>query len=101
MKNKTVGSVILERRRFLELSQNDVARMTQNALSPQHLSDIEQGRRGISVRISRALARVLDVSPDYLEMLAGRVPDDIAIGKISEEVIVKSCSALREAARAR
>ena len=64
-----IGRRVRVRREFLELSRDRLAEMID--VSPQFLSDIEYGHKGMSVKTLFALSQVLRISADFL--LAGKV----------------------------
>src|SRR4051794_9410299 len=76
------GSVISERRKELGLSQRDLAARIQKddgePISPQYLNDLERDRRNApSNDLIREFSRELRLPPDYLEFVAGRLPDEL------------------------
>ena len=67
-------------------------------ITPQYLNDIEHDRRSPSSdHIVQQFATVLNISPDVLYWLAGRVPGDIAKGGVSPERIDQAFTAFRRA----
>jgi transcriptional regulator with XRE-family HTH domain len=79
----TFGSKIAEARKKKGLSQKDLAERVKKedggSISPQYLNDIEHDRRDPpSDFIIKGLARILDLSEDYLFALSRRLPDDLA-----------------------
>lgn len=79
---KTFGKIISEARKALGLSQKDLALLIKKeddtAISPQYLNDIEHDRRNPpSEFFIEQLATQLNLSKDYLCLVAGAIPDDI------------------------
>lgn len=59
-----IGRRIGDRRKSLDLRQDDLARQVN--ISPKHLSEIERGKSGIGMGTLIEIAKVLNVSTDYL-----------------------------------
>ena len=79
----TFGMAITQARRHKKMTQKQVAAATSKeagtAISPQYLNDIEHDRRGPPAEhMARQLAETLDLDPDYLSFLSGRVPSDMS-----------------------
>lgn len=66
-------------------------------VTPQYLNDIEHGRRTPAEHITKQLAKALGVSADRLFHQAGRLPPDIASGKVSAKKVEKAYQAFRRA----
>lgn len=77
---KTLGKVIAEARKKLNLSQKELAEKIfreedEKAISPQYLNDIERDRRSPSSdHMINQFAKVLKIDPDYLHYVNGRFP---------------------------
>ncbi len=99
-----MGKRIIERRRSLGLSQEELAEKTD--LTPQTISTAERGVKGVRPENLLSISRALSVSTDYL--LTGEVVErDISFlskyfeGKTPEQVnaivkIIETCSELCE-----
>jgi transcriptional regulator with XRE-family HTH domain len=96
------GRAIASARRRLQLSQKELAKKILKEedgepITPQYLNDIEHDRRSPSSdHIVKQFATVLDISPDVLYWLAGRVPGDLAQRNVSPERIDKAFAAFRK-----
>ena len=67
MKNNddwVIGQRILKRRKELKYSQKTLADLAN--ISIQYLSEIENGKKSMSIPYLRAIATALDVSTDYI-----------------------------------
>jgi transcriptional regulator with XRE-family HTH domain len=76
----TLGHVVAEKRKKLNLSQKELAakilREDGEPISPQYLNDIERNRRApTSDHMVGQFALVLDLNADYLHYLNGRFPE--------------------------
>ena len=88
-----VGRRVLERRRTLKVTQNDLAQAL--GVTPQHISLIEQGKVAPSLGLLAGLATELGVSVDYL--LCGRegiITDTIPAIKADKNLTLKGKKAL-------
>jgi len=78
----TLGRKIAERRRAKNLSQKQLAEQIRrhdgSSISPQYLNDIERDRRVPPDYLIECFAAILDVDPDYLIFLAGRIPPSMS-----------------------
>jgi transcriptional regulator with XRE-family HTH domain len=100
------GRAIVSKRKQLGLSQKDLAgkiiKEDGAPITPQYLNDIEHDRRSpSSEHIVKRFADVLDISPDVLYWLAGRVPRDAAQKNIPPERIDKAFAAFRRTIKGR
>ena len=98
------GEVIAESRKRLGLSQKDLATRIKKEdgtpISPQYLNDIERDRRNPpSEYIISQLAKELKLSTDYLQILAGKLPDDIHAEHFKPEDIDAAILAFRKRLR--
>jgi transcriptional regulator with XRE-family HTH domain len=96
------GRAIASARKTVQLSQKELAskiiKEEGDAITPQYLNDIEHDRRSPSSdHIVKQFATVLNISPDILYWLAGRVPGDIAKAGITPEKIDQAFTAFRKA----
>lgn len=94
------GRAITAKRKSLGLSQKDLAgkimKEDGTSITPQYLNDIEHDRRSpSSEHIVKQFADVLDISPNVLYWLAGRVPRDLAQKNIPPARIDKAFAAFR------
>ncbi len=76
------GKYIAKKRKYLKIHQKELAQKIMkedgSPISAQYLNDIERGRRNPpSEDMIRQIANKLELSTDYLQFLAGRIPDDI------------------------
>lgn len=83
------------------MSQKDLASQIKRedgvAISPQYLNDIEHDRRSPSSALMvQQFATVLEIKPDTLYYLAGKIPDDLVKKDVSPEVIEKAMVAFRK-----
>jgi transcriptional regulator with XRE-family HTH domain len=95
------GQVISNARKKAQLSQKDLAQKIVKEdgepISPQYLNDIERDRRNPpSEHILRQFAKELNLSSDYLKVLAGKLPDDIEVGEYKPEQIDAAIRAFRK-----
>ncbi|HYE67328.1 MAG TPA: helix-turn-helix transcriptional regulator [Anaerovoracaceae bacterium] len=100
------GQVIAEARKKAGLSQKDLASRVKkedgSPISPQYLNDIERDRRNPpSDFILSQFAKELNLSIDYLVVIAGKVPDDINIENYQPEEIEAAIRAFRRTLRKR
>lgn len=94
------GVAISQRRKEKKMSQKDLAlqikREDNQSISPQYLNDIEHDRRSPSSElIIRQLAVVLELPPDVLYFLAGKIPADLVNQKASSQKIEEAMVAFR------
>jgi transcriptional regulator with XRE-family HTH domain len=88
-KFKDIGSRIREVRKSKHLSQDALAEIIN--ISPSHMSDIENGKKNISLDIFMRITEALQVSADWL--LRTNIPPvaNLQSGEIGE--ILSDCSA--------
>ena len=100
-----IGGAVLQARRERELSQRELANRVKKpdgtGISAQHLSDIERGRRTPGPHILWELSAALELDPDYLCFLSGRIPRDLTEGEYDRETVITAMQSLRERLRAR
>lgn len=70
------GDFLKAQRRLAELSQRELARMTN--LSDPYLSQLERGLHEPSVRVIKAIARALNIPTETMLRHAGLIDDDPA-----------------------
>lgn len=71
---KRLGEYLRSQRQFHQLSQRDLARLSD--LSDTYMSQLERGMHEPSIRVLRSLAESLGVRPDQLIMYAAGLPTD-------------------------
>lgn len=96
------GRAIASARKNLGISQKELAskilKEDGEAITPQYLNDIERDRRSPSSdHLVSQFANVLGVSSNVLYWLAGRVPRDLAQGKVTPKQIDEAFLAFRKA----
>ena len=69
-----LGEFIKAQRKLMELSQRELARLTQ--LSDPYVSQLERGMHEPSVRVLKALANALNVRAETLLSYAGLLDED-------------------------
>jgi transcriptional regulator with XRE-family HTH domain len=98
----TFGGYIAEARKKLEMSQKDLAAKIlreedEQPISPQYLNDIERDRRNpTSDHLIQQFAKVLKIDADYLNYLAGKLPDEIRQKNLSEAAVKAAFTAFRK-----
>lgn len=99
----TFGQAISVARKRQSLSQRELAACVLKeddggAISPQYLHDIEHDRRSPSSgHLIRQFSSALNIPDDYLFALAGRLPDDIELGTVAPENVVRAFIQFRRA----
>ena len=89
----TLGNRIKERRKELDLTQDDLAKSLK--VTPQHISAIEQDKRIPSLNMLVELAKMLGVSTDWLlSGQEGLINDPISAIKALKDLSAKSKKAL-------
>ena len=76
----TLGTRIAAGRKRLSLSQKLAERLRRedgSSISPQYLNDIERDRRVPPEYLLQRIAAELGEDPDFLSILAGRIPDGL------------------------
>ena len=95
------GQVIADARKKQGLSQKDLASKIKKddgaSISPQYLNDIERDRRNPpSEQILNQFANQLNLSLDYLNIISGKVPEDIHVKDYKPEEIEAAVLAFRK-----
>ena len=95
------GRAITSARKELEMSQKALADKIRKedgqAITPQYLNDIEHDRRSpASDHMVKQFASVLNLNPDVLYWLAGRVPGDVMKRNVPLEKVEKAFTAFRK-----
>ena len=96
----TFGTHIGAARKKMGLSQKQLAEKIEReeggSISPQYLNDIEHDRRSPSSdHMIQQFARVLNIGPDYLYYLAGRVPADVREANLPPKKVEATFAAFR------
>jgi transcriptional regulator with XRE-family HTH domain len=97
---ETFGQVISQARRRAGLSQRELAARIRkddgDAISPQYLNDLERDRRNPPARpLLRQLAAALDLPEEYLDFLAGQLPEDLRDTSYAPERVAAAFQAFR------
>jgi transcriptional regulator with XRE-family HTH domain len=98
----TFGSYIASARKRIPLSQKQLAERILREedgqpISPQYLNDIERDRRSpTSDHLIQQFANVLKIDADYLNYLAGKLPEEIRAKNLSEEAVRAAFTAFRK-----
>ena len=79
-----LGAFIRTQRKMLDISQRELARLTQ--LSDPYVSQLERGKHEPSVRVLKALAGALNVRAETLLAYAGLLDPDQATTTVIEAV---------------
>lgn len=79
-----MGEFIRAQRKMMELSQRELAKLTQ--LSDPYVSQIERGLHEPSIRVLRALAEALNVRAETLLHLAGLYDEATPVSSVEEAI---------------
>jgi transcriptional regulator with XRE-family HTH domain len=98
------GRTLADARRQAGLSQRELAaRILKDdgePISPQYLNDLERDRRNPpSPTLLKQFATVLNLPTDYLDFLAGQLPDDLRTGNYAPEDVAAAFHAFRRSLR--
>ena len=101
MSHLTLGNVIAEHRKKLNLSQKELAAEIRNddgePISPQYLNDIERDRRAPKAdSLLKQFAKILKLDAEYLLYLNGLFPEKERNHKLSEDQFKKAMVAFRK-----
>jgi transcriptional regulator with XRE-family HTH domain len=96
----TFGRTLADARRQAGLSQRELAaRILKDdgePISPQYLNDLERDRRNPpSPTLLKQFAAALNLPTDYLDFLAGQLPDDLRSGNYAPEEVAAAFHAFR------
>lgn len=97
----TFGRYIADARKKLQMSQKELASQIlreedDEPISPQYLNDIERDRRNpTSDHLIQQFAKVLEIDADYLNYLAGKLPEEIRRKNLSEDAVKAAFLAFR------
>ncbi len=98
----TFGRYIADARKKLQMSQKELASQIlreedDESISPQYLNDIERDRRNpTSDHLIQQFAKVLKIDADYLNYLAGKLPEEIRRKNLSEDAVKAAFLAFRK-----
>jgi transcriptional regulator with XRE-family HTH domain len=92
---KRLGEYLRAQRQFNQLSQRELARLSD--LSDTYMSQLERGMHEPSIRVLRSLAESLGVRPDQLIMYAAGLPMDES--EVSTEEAIRRDVRLTDAQR--
>ncbi len=98
----TFGRYIADARKKLQMSQKELASQIlleedDEPISPQYLNDIERDRRNPSSdHLIQQFAKVLKIDADYLNYLAGKLPEEIRRKNLSEDAVKAAFLAFRK-----
>jgi transcriptional regulator with XRE-family HTH domain len=100
------GQTIGDARRRAGLSQRELAARVRKEdgepISPQYLNDLERDRRNPPGRhLLRQFAAALDLPEDYLDFLAGQLPEDLRGGSYAPDQVQAAFRAFRRSLRGR
>ena len=98
------GRILIDARRDAGLSQRELAsriiKEDGEPISPQYLNDLERDRRNPPNRhLLKQLATVLNLPEEYLDFVAGQLPDDLRAGSYAPEQIQAAFRAFRRTLR--
>src|ERR1700704_1449198 len=96
----TFGQVLNEARRQAGLSQRELAgRIVKDdgePISPQYLNDLERDRRNPPSRyLLKQFATVLALPEEYLDFVAGQLPEDLRSGTYAPDQVQAAFRAFR------
>jgi len=96
----TFGQTLAQARRQAGLSQRELAARVRKEdgepISPQYLNDLERDRRNPPGRhLLNQFARLLDLPLEYLDFLAGQIPEDLREGSYAPEQVQAAFQAFR------
>ena len=96
----TFGSVLSDARRQAGLSQRELAarivKEDGEPISPQYLNDLERDRRNPPSRhLLKQFATVLTLPEEYLDFVAGQLPEDLRTGTYAPDQVQAAFRAFR------
>jgi transcriptional regulator with XRE-family HTH domain len=100
----TFGQALADARKRAGLSQRELAarvlKEDGESISPQYLNDLERDRRNPPGRhLLTQFATVLELPPEYLDFLAGQLPDDLRGGSFAPAEVQAAFQAFRRTLR--
>jgi transcriptional regulator with XRE-family HTH domain len=98
------GRVLSHARRQAGLSQRELAarifKEDGEPISPQYLNDLERDRRNPPGRhLLRQFAAALSLPEEYLDFVAGQLPEDLRAGSYAPEQVQAAFQAFRRSLR--
>jgi transcriptional regulator with XRE-family HTH domain len=98
------GQTLAQARRQAGLSQRELAarilKEDGEAISPQYLNDLERDRRNPPARhLLAQFAAHLNLPADYLDFLAGQLPEDLRDGSFAPDQVQAAFQAFRRSLR--
>jgi transcriptional regulator with XRE-family HTH domain len=102
---ESFGQVLGAARRRTGLSQRELAarilKEDGEPISPQYLNDLERDRRNPPARhFLRQLATALELPEEYLDFVAGQLPEDLRAGNYAPAQVQAAFHAFRRTLRA-
>ena len=102
--SESFGQILASARKRTGLSQRELAARIRKEdgepISPQYLNDLERDRRNPPARhLLRQFAEQLDLPEEYLDFVAGQLPEDLRAGSYPPEQIQAAFSAFRRTLR--
>lgn len=99
--SRSFGTTIADARKKLTMSQKELAEKIKKEdgtqISPQYLNDIERDRRSpTSEHMIDQFAKVLGLDRNVLLFWAGKIPEEVKRGRVSDEKIVRAYRAFRK-----
>jgi transcriptional regulator with XRE-family HTH domain len=100
----TFGQVLTSARRKLGLSQRELAarilKEDGEPISPQYLNDLERDRRNPPAsHFIKQFATQLELPEEYLDFVAGQLPDDLKSGSYAPDQVQAAFHAFRRTLR--
>jgi transcriptional regulator with XRE-family HTH domain len=98
--NPSFGQIVSAARRQAGLSQRELATLIVKEdgepISPQYLNDLERDRRNPPARhLLKQFASALSLPAEYLDFVAGQLPEDLRSGSYAPEQIQAAFRAFR------
>ena len=102
--SETFGQVLSSARRKAGLSQRELAarilKEDGEAISPQYLNDLERDRRNPPAsHFLKQFAAALELPEEYLDFVAGQLPEDLRGGTFAPEQVQAAFHAFRRTLR--
>ena len=100
MSELSFGKTVAKARKERSINQRSLAeriiKEDGKAITPQYLNDIEHDRRVPSPDLVSKFAETLGIDPEYLEYLAGRIPQEWREANLSENDFKSMATAFRK-----
>jgi transcriptional regulator with XRE-family HTH domain len=102
--NPSFGQTLSTARRQAGLSQRELAALILKEdgepISPQYLNDLERDRRNPPARhLLKQFASALSLPEEYLDFVAGQLPEDLRTGNYAPDQIQAAFRAFRRTLR--